>query len=266
MALYEACAFPLAQKALDQMDLAGVTHLIITSCTGFYAPGLDYQIIQHYELSPRIERTHIGFMGCYAAINALKTARHIIRSQPDARVLMVNIELCTLHLKPAQTLDELLPFLIFADGCAATLISSSPNGMEILGFDSTFLPDTRDLITWRIADQGFDMNLSGQVPAEIGTQLPKHIDKILNGCTRRDITHWAIHPGGRSVLDAVRDALQLDEQSMAPARHVLREFGNMSSATVMFVLKEIFNEKRNGEGCAMAFGPGVSVESMRFSL
>ena len=264
MVLYENYSFRLAQRALDQLDLENITHLIITSCTGFYAPGLDYQIIQHYGLSANIERSMVGFMGCYAAINALKLARHIVRSESNARVLMVNIELCTLHLKPAQTLEEILPFLIFSDGCAASVLSSSPSGLEVINFKSTFLPGTEELITWRIGDLGFDMNLSGQVPGVIAAQLPLYIDKILDGCTRRDITHWAVHPGGRTILDAVRDGLQLGEEKMMPARTVLREYGNMSSATVMFVLKEMLIGDQSGEGCAIAFGPGLSVESMRF--
>lgn len=266
MALYENYAFTLAKRALDQLDVGGVTHLIITSCTGFYAPGLDHQIIQHYGLSTAIERTMVGFMGCYAAINALKLARHIIRSETNAKVLLVNLELCTLHLKPAETLEDLLPFLLFSDGCAASILSAQPQGMELVNFKCRLLPDTEELITWRIGNSGFDMNLSGEVPAVITSQLPLCIDEILDGCTRRDISHWAIHPGGRSILDAVRDGLNLNEEFMTPAREVLRKFGNMSSATVMFVLKEMMSSGKPGEGCAIAFGPGINVEAMRFSL
>lgn len=266
MAFYERHAFALAQKALDQLDLDGITHLIVTTCTGFYAPGLDHQIIHHYGLSPTVERTTVGFMGCYAAMNALKLARHIVRSEPGARVLVLNLELCTLHLKPSGTLEEMLSFLIFSDGCAASLITSKPDGIELQGFSSTVIPVTQDQITWRISESGFDMNLSGHVPGTIAKALPSRIDAMLDGCTRADIAHWAIHPGGRSVLDAVKDGAQLEEEQLYASRAVLRNFGNMSSATIMFVLQEIMTDssRRAGPGCAMAFGPGLTVESMRF--
>lgn len=266
MDFYARNAFNLARRALDQLDVSDTTHLIVTSCTGFYAPGLDHQIIRHYQLPAAVERTMIGFMGCYAAMNALKLARHIVRSDSSARVLVVNLELCTLHLRPGNTLEEILPFLIFSDGCAASLVSSRPAGIELQSFTTNLLPDTEDLITWEIGELGFDMNLSGQVPATIAAHLPAHLNKILDGCTHRDITHWAIHPGGRSVLDAVRDGAKLEEHHLTHSRDILRRFGNMSSATIMFVLKNILDEAMPGQGCAIAFGPGLSVESMRFAV
>ncbi|MFW5824113.1 MAG: type III polyketide synthase [Marinobacter sp.] len=267
MALYERHAFTLAKRALDQLNLSGTTHILVTSCTGFYAPGLDQQIVDQYGLADGTERTMVGFMGCFAALNALKLARHIVRSEQNARVLVLNLELCTLHLKPSGTLEEMLSFLIFADGCAAGIVSAQPEGLELQGFNTTVLPDSGELITWRIGDQGFDMHLSGQVPAAIARELPARLGHILDGCARADIAHWAIHPGGRSVLDGVRDGAQLDEEQLFSSREVLRRFGNMSSATIMFVLQDIMNRPpRPGRGCAMAFGPGLTVESMRFAL
>lgn len=267
MAFYEQHAFPLARRALDQLDVQGTTHLILTTCTGFYAPGLDHQIIQQYGLSPNVERTTVGFMGCYAAINALKLARHIVRSEPQAKVLLVNLELCTLHLQPSGSLEEMLSFLIFSDGCAASIVSAQAEGMELAGFNSTVIPDTPDKITWRIGNMGFDMHLSGQVPATIAANLPGALDDILGDCTHADIRHWAIHPGGRTVLDAVREGARLNEEQLSASREVLRQYGNMSSATIMFVLQRIMEEGREaGPGCAMAFGPGLTVESCRFTL
>lgn len=265
MQFYERHAFILAQRTLDQMDVSGTTHLIITTCTGFYAPGLDLQIVHHYGLSPSIERTVIGFMGCYAALNALKLARHIVRSDRAAQVLILNLELCTLHLKQSGTLEQMLSFLIFADGCAASIVSSKPQGMELQSFNTTLLPDTGNQITWHIGELGFDMNLSGQVPSSIASQLPSRLDRMLDGHKREDIVHWAIHPGGRSILDAVRAGAGLDEQQMTASRDVLRRYGNMSSPSIMFVLDTIMeNPASGGAGCAMAFGPGLTVESMCF--
>lgn len=266
MQIYERCAFTLAKRALDQLELTGTTHLITTTCTGFYAPGLDHQLIRHYGLRGNIERTAVGFMGCYAAINALKLARHIVRSEPHAKVLVLNLELCTLHLKPAGTLEEILSFAIFSDGCAASLVSAQPAGIELHSFEAVVLPQSEDLITWRVGDQGFDMHLSGKVPGAIASHLPAVMKTLLNGCTRRDITHWAIHPGGRTVLDAVKTGAELEESQLTASREVLRKFGNMSSATVMFVLQDMLNTATPGQGLAMAFGPGLTVESLRFSL
>ncbi len=266
MQFFERHAFGLAKRALDQLDLAGITHLITTTCTGFYAPGVEHQIIRHYGLSPWIERTTVGFMGCFAALNALKLARHIVRSEPAARVAILNLELCTLHLKSSGTLEEMLSFLIFADGCAASIVSAEPGGIELESFRTTVLENTEDLITWRIGNLGFDMHLSGRVPSAIAGSLDGSLDSMLNGCTRRDIHHWAVHPGGRTILDAVRDSAGLQEPQLEASREVLRRFGNMSSATIMFVLRDML-AKNSGSapGCALAFGPGLTVESMRFS-
>jgi alpha-pyrone synthase len=265
MTFYERHAFHLAKRALDRLELDGTSHLIITSCTGFYAPGLDLQIVHHYGLSASVERTVVGFMGCYAAMNALKLARHIVRSDNEARILIVNLELCTLHLQQSGTLEEMLSFLIFADGCAASIVSATPQGLELQSFSATVLPATAGQITWHIGELGFDMHLSGMVPSSIAAHLPSRLDAMLDGQKREDIAHWAIHPGGRSILDAVRDGAELEEQQLAMSRDILRRFGNMSSPTIMFVLAAIMEDTtRAGPGCAMAFGPGLTVESMRF--
>jgi alpha-pyrone synthase len=240
-----------------------ITHLIVTTCTGFYAPGIDVEIIGHFRLKPSVERTIIGFMGCHAGINALKLARHVVRSDAGARVLIVNLELCTLHLKETGNIEEMLSFLIFADGCAASIVSAETKGLALHDFCSTVVPESSDQITWSIGAGGFDMRLSGQVPVTIAGGLPSCLPDILRGRAANDIRHWAVHPGGRSILDAVRSGAGLEEQALAPSRAVLRRYGNMSSATIMFVLKEIM-QGASGLGCAMAFGPGLTVESMLF--
>lgn len=175
MRFYEQHAFSLVKNALDQLNFADrrddITHLIITTCTGFYAPGIDLQIAEYYKLKPSIERTVIGFMGCYAGINALKVARHIVRSEPAAKVAVLNLELCTIHLQETDNLEQVLCFLIFADGCSASIVSAEPRGIEMQSFASTILPDSGDQITWHIGSLGFDMVLMGRVPATL-TQGP----------------------------------------------------------------------------------------------
>jgi alpha-pyrone synthase len=269
MRFYERHALGLARRALDQLDLAArredITHLIVTTCTGFYAPGIDLEVIEHYGLNPAVERTIVGFMGCYAAVNALKLARHIVRSEKGAQVLILNLELCTLHLQKTENLEQILSFLIFADGCAAALVSAEPVGMELRGFHAAIMPQSSNQITWHVGALGFDMVLSGRVPATIAAGLPGCMPRILDGGRAEDIRHWAIHPGGRTVLDAVEEGIGLDRESLRLSRDVLRRYGNMSSATVMFVLKEMLEAGTPaGRGCAMAFGPGLCAESMLF--
>jgi predicted naringenin-chalcone synthase len=235
--------------------------VLVTCCTGLYAPGMDFEIVEHLGLSPEVERTMIAFMGCYAAINALKLARHIVRSEPKASVLMLNLELCTLHFQETQELEQVLSFLVFADGAAASLITAREEGFALDSFKAVMVPQTRGLITWKIGGLGFDMLLSGQVPAELGRAL--HEGEMM---IERDVIDlWAVHPGGRSVLDAVETALELPAEALAASREVLSRFGNMSSATVMFVLQRIMQQALPGQrGCAMSFGPGLTAETMRF--
>jgi alpha-pyrone synthase len=270
MQAFERFAPQLAQTALCRLALTeeerrGVTHVIVTSCTGLYAPGLDYAIVQDLKLDPSVERTMIGFMGCYAAINALKAARHIVRSEPESKVLLVSLELCSLHMQETHNLEQLLAFLVFADGCAAYLVTAQPTGLALDSFLAVNLAGTHHLITWRIGEQGFDMQLSGQVPGELRCALAAAGSRITQGTEPSKIDLWAVHPGGRTILDAAEQGLALPAEALCDSRTILREFGNMSSASVMFVLERIMQRARPGQaGCAMSFGPGVTAETMLF--
>jgi predicted naringenin-chalcone synthase len=207
----------------------------------------------------------VGFMGCYAAINALKLARHIVRSAPESRVLLVNLELCSLHLQETNDIEQMLSYLVFGDGCAASVVSADPTGLAIDRFHAALVPDTRHLITWKIRDLGFDMFLSGRVPRAISHGLETAASAILDGASPEAIELWAVHPGGRSVLDAVEHGLGLEPDALSASRSVLARFGNMSSATVMFVLQSILGAAKNGQrGCAISFGPGLTAETMLF--
>ena len=270
MEAFERFAPRLAQCALNKLALTaeerrGITHVIVTSCTGLYAPGLDFDIVNHLGLSPSVERTMIGFMGCYAAINALKSAHHIVRSEPESKVLVLNLELCSLHLQETQNLEQILSFLLFADGCAACLVSAEKKGLGIDSFLALRIPDTSDLITWRIRELGFDMQLSGKVPGEISRAMKEIGIQITRGKDPLAMDLWAIHPGGRTILDSVEKGLGLPEDALSDSRNILSRFGNMSSATVMFVLERVIQHSRSGQqGCAMSFGPGVTAETMLF--
>lgn len=270
MEAFERFAPQLARCALNKLALSGeerraVTHVIVTCCTGLYAPGLDFEVVEHLGLSPSVERTMIGFMGCYAAINALKSAHHIVRSEPDATVLVLNLELCTLHMQETTNLEQILSFLLFADGCAASLVSARAQGVAMDAFLALQIPETRDLITWRIRELGFDLHLSGQVPAELRRALAEIGSQVTRGKDPGAIDLWAVHPGGRTILDAVENGLALHADALAESRCILSRYGNMSSATVMFVLEQLMRRARPGQqGCAMSFGPGVIAETMLF--
>jgi predicted naringenin-chalcone synthase len=271
MRAYERHAPELAVQAIEKLNLGAdrdrITHLLVTSCTGLSAPGLDIEVIGRCRLPSSVERTIIGFMGCYAAINALRLARHIVRSEPKARVLMLNLELCTLHFQETRDIPQLLCFLQFADGCAASLVTAEPRGIALNSFKAMLLPDTRELMLWNIGDTGFDMVLSGQVPAAIHDAVRASSNELLAAAPAGPIDLWAVHAGGRSILDAVERALKLAPSALAASREVLRRYGNMSSATVMFVLAELMRSAARGaQGCAMSFGPGLVAETMLFSM
>lgn len=270
MARYEQEAPALADAAFARLGLPEeaprITHLVVATCTGFVAPGLDRHLVERHGLSRGVERSMVGFMGCQAAINALKLAWHIVRSEPRARVLVVCLELCTLHLQETAALEQLLCFLLFADGCAAAIVSAEPTGLHVEGFRSVVIPEAGDMITWRIGNDGFDMTLSGLVPITLAHALPDFAAEMLQGRSAAEVDLWAVHPGGRSILDAVEHGLALRQGALAESRAVLREHGNMSSATVMFVLAAMMRRATSGQrGCALAFGPGLSAEAMRFS-
>jgi len=270
MDVFKRHAPELAAKAIERLELGSdrhnITHLVLTCCTGFYAPGLDLELIDRCGLPTSVERSIIGFMGCYAAINGLKFARHIVRSEPKARVLVVNLELCTLHFKdPSGDVAQLVMSMLWGDGCAASLVTSEPEGFAIDSFRSMVIPGTSELMQWHIGDQGFDMVLSGDVPASIHRALRDHGSEFLEGASKEEIDLWAIHPGGRTVLDAVEQSFGLAPEALAISRQILKLYGNMSAATVMFVLQSMMHDaKRGARGCAMAFGPGLTAETMLF--
>lgn len=265
MKVYGDAAPELALRALDdladQVAIDGITHLVVASCTGFVAPGIDQIIAARLGLSPTVERTLVGFMGCYAAVAALRVAHHIARSEPEARILVVTVELSTLHLQPATTIEPLLAMLQFADGAAAALVSAEPAGISVSDFFAATLPDSEDLIRWTIGDGGFEMHLSGEVPGRIAQALadPDLLPR------RGGNNVWAVHAGGRSILDAVENGLALAHDALNASRNVLNRFGNMSSATLMFVLSKLMAGDPIGDGVALAFGPGLAAEGFRFS-
>ena len=264
MAVYAEEAPRLALSAIAQLgDLGEISHIVVASCTGFIAPGIDQILARALDLPPTVERTLVGFMGCYAAISALRVANHVVRSTPDARVLVVMVELCTLHLQGTTGIESLLAMLQFGDGAGAAIVSAQAQGLALTDFFAHTLSDSADLIGWTIGDEGFVMTLSGAVPQRIGEALS---DPAMRAALVGNVPvdSWAVHGGGRSVLDAVERSLDLPADALEDSRAVLAEKGNMSSATIMFVLQRMLAAGATDHGIAVAFGPGLAAEGFHF--
>ena len=253
-------AHEAARQLLTEIGREEITHLVVGSCTGFYAPGVDFDLIRSLDLRPTVQRRLIGFMGCYAGLSVLQTAHEIVRANPESKVLTVNVELSSLHLQKPTTLEQVMGFAQFADGCGAALVSSEPGGLQLHGFHSAILSNHASAITWDITDQGFEMYLDPSLPRILAEHFPTELFP-----KTQSPALWAIHPGGKSILDVVQKRLELNDEDMAASRSVLKRFGNMSSATILFVLKEMMDAGQESPGYAMAFGPGLAIESMRFT-
>jgi predicted naringenin-chalcone synthase len=267
-----------ATEALEsgRIHPADVTHLVTVSCTGFFAPGPDQLLVERLGLDPRVERFHLGFMGCHAAFPALRAARAFCATRPDAVVLVACVELCSLHLQPPTDHDRILAASLFGDGAAAAVVTAAPPpaGRAALRLDALHTELTgsgSEDMTWTIGDTGFEMVLSGYVPRLLGEHIEKVVapvfdaDPTLAGRPFAAVPRWALHPGGRSILDKVQQSLALGDDQLAPSRDVLRRHGNMSSATVLFVLRDILTgpspDGPEQRVCALAFGPGLTVET-----
>ena len=275
--LYKREATPLAAQAARRVlddaraAAAGITHLITVSCTGFFAPGPDIELIHELGLNPGVERYHIGFMGCYAAIPALRLARSLVEARPESRVLIVSVELCTLHLQAQHDPDSLVAASVFSDGAAAALVTGrreGPRSYRLDRFATALVPGASREMAWTIGDSGFLMTLSSKIPAVIEEHLEGAVGQLLEGEDPGGFSAWAVHPGGRAILDSVEKSLPLPAGGLAASRDVLRQFGNMSSATVLFVLERILRTRDYPPGPVgmLAFGPGLTVEGAVLSL
>lgn len=264
-----------AAAAVDALDGAGVaasdvTHVVTVSCTGMFAPGPDYRLVRDLGLPPATERFHLGFVGCAAAMPALRLADALCAARPDAVVLVVCAELCTLHFRPSDDPEQIVAASVFADGAAAAVVSARSDlqsglagpRLDLERFGTTVTTDGERDMAWTIGDAGFEMTLTAEVPRIIGREIRDAVGAFLSG-DAPDI--WAVHPGGRSVLDRVESGLDLPGGALAASRDVLRTHGNMSSATILFILRRLMADAVAGAPAAsvaaLAFGPGLTVES-----
>lgn len=282
MQVYKEHAFRLAAASiencltmLESFNKATITHLITVSCTGMYAPGLDVEIVQKLQLKSTVQRTAINFMGCYAAFTAIKLAYAICNKETNAKVLIVCIELCSIHLQRSMSSDHAMANALFADGAATILIETSPRQnkyFSLQNFHCELLPQTTQEMAWFITDYGFDMVLSSYVPAAIKVGIIEIMKKFsaANHPFFSNNSFYAIHPGGIKILQACEDSLGIDKESNKYAYQVLCDYGNMSSATILFVLKNIWHDiteldnQKNIFSCA--FGPGLTFEAMQLRV
>lgn len=271
---YNKYAAPLSVDAIrncieNKIHPTEITHLITVSCTGMSAPGLDLQVMELMDLPKNIFRTSINFMGCYAAIHALKFADAICNSTPDAKVLIVCTELCTLHFQREPTMDNIASSLLFSDGSAAVLVTSTNNsakGIQIKNFYSEVLPKGKKDMAWELSSTGFLMTLSGYIPNLIEEDFEMLTERALqkNNITKETITDWCVHPGGKKILESIHKSLHLTNGELDKSYDVLKEYGNMSSPTILFVLKKIFErmgDKKSNTIFGAAFGPGLTMET-----
>lgn len=265
-------AVELARQALDDapgFTAQDVTHIVFASCTGFSNPGPDYHIIRELGLREDVQRYTLGFMGCYAAFPALRMAAQFCVADAGAVVLVICLELCSLHMQINDQPDSILANSVFADGAAAALVSArEPQAgrpaLRLEGFESALLASSEQEMAWEIGNEGFNIVLSSYVPDIIGANIHALIGGVLarRGMSFEDIQAWAVHPGGRAILDKVETSLALKPDALDASREVLRDFGNMSSATILFVLKRMLDDpSKRGLACAMAFGPGLTIET-----
>jgi predicted naringenin-chalcone synthase len=259
-------ALAAAQSLLEgcEFEAHSVTHLITVSCTGFQSPGIDSILIESLPLPAEVQRLHLGFMGCHGAMNAIAAARSIAAGDSSALILVVLVELCTLHLQIGESRDEILPNVLFADGAAAFLVSAGSLNLprlarwELGPTRSHRVPDTAELMTWTIGDHGFRMTLDATVPDRIASVLPNLAQRW--GWRDQRPVDWVIHPGGPRILDAAQAALELEASATHASRDVLRHYGNMSSATVLFILRQLRASPARPVRM-LAFGPGLTIEA-----
>lgn len=274
MARYEREAAPLARTAsLSALAEAGVapqeiTHLVTVSCSGFAAPGVDVALIKQLDLSPRVARSHIGFMGCHGAMNGLRVARSFTESDPSAKVLLCAVELCSLHLHYGWDPEKIVANAIFSDGAAAIVGTNGENGhapgaWRLTANGSRILDDSEDAMTWTVRDHGFEMTLSPRVPDLIRKHARPWLEEWLgeHGLSVEAVGSWAIHPGGPRILKSFADSVGLDRSALAASYEVLRRYGNMSSPTVLFLLKRLRDAGALLPAVALGFGPGLTIEA-----
>jgi alkylresorcinol/alkylpyrone synthase len=262
----QMCLEAINNCVINENELQNITHLITVSCTGMAAPGLDLIVMEQLNLPINTHRTAVNFMGCYAVFHALKMADAFCKSNPKNKVLIVSVELCTLHFQNTFSMENVAANLLFADGAAACIVSNEntfENAIELNSFFSQVLFNGKNDMAWHISDSGFLMTLSAFIPQLIESGIGNLLEGILLEAklNKAAIQNWAIHPGGRKIVETIQKELNLTNENVAASFNILKNYGNMSSATILFVLKKMQAEKRKGNVFACGFGPGLTLET-----
>ena len=254
-----------AKKCLKKTGTSAkeITHLILVSCTGMVAPGVEMKLVENLGLTSSVERFCLHFMGCYAAFSGIRLAEKIIKADPLAQVLLVSVELCTLHFQKEYTEDNVLANSLFGDGAAAVLLKNSSEGLWIKDHLSQVFWEGEQDMAWGIGDFGFEMKLSKYIPS----LLDQGVKSLLNCFEKKfqvsRISHFAIHPGGKQILQKVQEALGVAPEVNRYSLEILQNYGNMSSATILFVLEKFLQDSEiEGEILALGFGPGLTLETV----
>lgn len=282
MVIYKQEALSLSLQAIKNclanqtlLSPQDFTHLITVSCTGMYAPGIDIEIVQELKMHTHIQRTAINFMGCYAAFNAIKVADAICKANPGANVLIVCVELCSIHFQKEKDDDNILSNALFGDGAAAMIIQSNPPSdlsLTIEKFHCDLKFEGKQEMAWHIGDHGFEMKLSSYVPDMIKKGIAELTHNLLTSFNLNvdAIDYFIIHPGGKRILETIEEELGISREDNRYAYRVLKEYGNMSSPTILFVLQlllaDIKHEDMNKNVLSFAFGPGLTLESMLLKI
>lgn len=261
-----ALAVAASTEAIERamIEPAAITHVVTASCTGFEAPGFDQALIRELRLRPTVRRAHVGFMGCHAAVNALAVAGAFAESDPSAVVLVCCAEVCSLHYHFGGRVDQMISNALFADGAGAAIVCcrGPADAPMLAGCSAALFPNSEDLMTWRIGDHGFEMSLSALIPESLGRLVPEWARAALDahGLSARDVGGWAIHPGGPRIVRVVAESLGLSPEHAAPSLETLRAHGNMSSPTILFILRALWDGGTPRPWVGMAFGPGLAGE------
>lgn len=256
------------QRALDRAGLGpgDIDEFVVVSCTGFDSPGLDVLLAGQLGMRPTLRRTAIIGMGCYGFFPGLQRALGGLALHPDSQVLILNLELTTLHFQHDRSLRNVIASAIFADGASAVVLGAGNGGQARIIDTLTYCDyQTLDHMAFHVTDRGFKMNMSTKIPDVLRDNTPRLVEQLVrpHGLTIHDIRFWGVHPGGAKILDYLEQALNLEPDALRFSRRVLREKGNMSSPTVIFVLEAIQQEGKpqaGDYGLLLAFGPGLTTE------
>lgn len=269
-ALFDAAAEPLVRDVVrgfrPQSLLTNVEALVTVSCTHASSPGLERAVFAHSAVPRCVQRWNLGFMGCSAALAAMRLA---FQTTPRVRsTLIVACELSSLHFQYTDHVDQMTANLLFSDGAAATILCVSPTAVRVLDCRCAALPEAADQMRWFAGDHGLELRLSPELPDTLGQAVPEMVTDFLrpHGLRTSDVKHWIVHPGGPQILDRIALALDLPAQALDLSRSILRNFGNMSSPTILFIMKSLFEQRADGLALALAFGPGLTIEMVLLDL